>query len=162
PRMGFSRDGKQILLFLNGDSRREEAWLMPYPADAGHPPHRVLQTLRSAGTPGFDWMPDNRHIVLYMDVGESTQLWIAGTRAEDRYALTSGTEGRVSPAVSPDGSHLLYLGLDQAADVVSIDAGTAAVQPLITTDRNESMPAWAAHRPVLTYVTNRNGPAEIW
>jgi eukaryotic-like serine/threonine-protein kinase len=162
PQLGFSRDGKQILLFVNGDARREEAWLMPYPPDSAHPPHRVLQTLPTLGTPSFDWMPDNRHVVLSMNAGDSSQLWMADTRSEDLHALTSGVESRVAPAVSPDGSRLLFLGLAEAADVVSIDLATAAVHPLIATDRNESMPAWAAHQPVLAYVTNRNGPAEIW
>jgi Tol biopolymer transport system component len=37
-----------------------------------------------------------------------------------------------------------------------------ATEPLIATDRDELMPAWAAKKPVLVYVTNRNGPQEIW
>jgi Tol biopolymer transport system component len=32
----------------------------------------------------------------------------------------------------------------------------------MATERSESMPAWALNQPVLTYVTNRNGPTEIW
>jgi eukaryotic-like serine/threonine-protein kinase len=162
PQLGFSRDGKQILLFVNGDSRREEAWLMPYPPDPAHPPHRVFESLPTLGTPSFDWMPDNRHAVLSMNAGDSSQLWMADTRSEDLHALTSGVENRVAPAVSPDGSRLLFLDLAEAADVVSIDVATAAVHPLIATDRNESMPAWAARQPVFAYVTNRNGPTEIW
>jgi Tol biopolymer transport system component len=114
---------------------------MPYPPDPARPPHRVLQSLPTLGTPSFDWMPDNRHVVLSMNAGDSSQLWMADTRSEDLHALTSGVESRVAPAVAPDGSHLLFLGLAESADVVSIDLATAAVHPLIATDRSESMPA---------------------
>jgi Tol biopolymer transport system component len=135
---------------------------MPYPPDPAHPPHRVFESLPTLGTPSFDWMPDNRHVVLSMNAGDSSQLWMADTRSADLHALTSGVENRVTPTVFPHGSRLLFLGLAGAADVVSIDLTTAAVHPLIATDRNGSMPAWAAHEPVLAYVTNRNGPSEIW
>ena len=47
-------------------------------------------------------------------------------------------------------------------DIVSVDLATAAVHPLIATERDEVMPAWAAKQPALVYVTNRNGPPEIW
>src|SRR5262249_20955330 len=40
PVLAFSPDRKQILLFMNSADRgREEAWLIPYPADSSHPPH---------------------------------------------------------------------------------------------------------------------------
>jgi hypothetical protein len=65
PKLRFSPDGKRILRLLNGDRRREEAWLLPYPADSSHPPKRVLANLGSTdGTPELPWMPDSRHVVL--------------------------------------------------------------------------------------------------
>ncbi len=42
PTLKFSPDGKQILLIRNNGSG-EEAWLMPYPANAADPPHLILQ-----------------------------------------------------------------------------------------------------------------------
>jgi Tol biopolymer transport system component len=162
PRLGFSPNGKQILLLMN-DAGDTAAWLLPYPADASHAPHRVLETLASLDTPQFGWMPDNRHVVLSLDRGVgASQLWMADTRSEEHYALTSGTEARLMPKVSPDGSKLLYLGTSAKSDVVSIDPATATVHPLIATGRSQGMPAWAARQPVLAFVTNRNGPAEIW
>ena len=43
-----------------------------------------------------------------------------------------------------------------------MDLATAAVHPLLATERDEVMPSWAAHKPLLAYVTDRNGPQEIW
>jgi hypothetical protein len=45
---------------------------------------------------------------------------------------------------------------------VAVDLSSAAVHPFIATERNELMPAYAAHKPLLAYVTDRNGPQEIW
>ena len=44
----------------------------------------------------------------------------------------------------------------------SVDLERARVRPLIATERNEMMPAWAAKQAALIYVTDRNGASEIW
>jgi eukaryotic-like serine/threonine-protein kinase len=164
PQLGFSPDGKQILFYFNAARGREEAWLMPFPPDPAHPPWKVLTTLdASNGTPSFSWMPDNRHLVLGLAPAEgNTQLWMADTRSEERYAITSGTESRGVPRLSPDGSRLLFSSGSASADIVSVDLATAQVDPLIATERYEAMPAWAAKEPILAYTTDRNGPNEIW
>ena len=164
PQVGFSPDGKQILFFVNAARGHEEAWLMPFPPDPAHPPRKILTTLdASNGTPSFNWMPDNRHLVLGLAPPEgNTQLWMADTRSEERYAITSGTESRGFPVVSPDGSKVLFSSGSASADIVSVDLATAQVSPLIATERYEAMPAWAAKEPILAYTTDRNGPNEIW
>jgi Tol biopolymer transport system component len=165
PKLKFSPDGKQILLLMNGGRQREEAWLLPYPANPSKPPRMVFPGLKSfAGTPVFCWMPDSRHVLLSLvGAGEgSEQLWLADTVSGERHALTSGTTGRSSPAVSPDGQRIVFREGTGSHDIVSVDLATAAVHPLIATERNELMPAWAANKPLLAYVTDRNGPQEIW
>jgi serine/threonine protein kinase len=60
----FSQDGKSILLFRLGDDHHPEFWVLPYPAGT-KPPRRILQKLPYVAQDlAFDWMPDNRHIVL--------------------------------------------------------------------------------------------------
>ena len=165
PKLKFSPDGKQMLLLLNAGRQREEAWLLPYPPNPARAPRRVLADLRSAGgTPGFCWMPDSRHVVLSLaGAGEDAeQLWIADTVSGEYHALTSGTANRSAPAVSPDGQKLIFKETTGSFDIISVDLATAAAQPLIATERDELMPSWAARKPLLTYVTNRNGPQEIW
>jgi Tol biopolymer transport system component len=165
PKMRFSPDGKQILLLLNGGRQREEAWLLPYPADPARPPRRVFANLQpSDGTPGFCWMPDSRHVVfsLALPGGDSLQLWLADTDTGEYHALTSGTANRISPAVSPDGQRIVFREDSGSYDIVAADLASAAIHPLIVTERDELMPAYAARKPLLAYVTNRNGPPEIW
>ncbi len=163
PQLKFSPDGKSILLLIN--RKREEAWLLPYPPNPSRPPRQVLSNLESLdGTPEFSWMPDSRHIVLSLatTANGSSQLWMADTRSAERFALTSGTTARLAPAVSPDGSKLIFAETTGNFDIVSVDLATATAHRMMSTARNQSMPTWAAKQPLLAYVTNRNGPDEIW
>ena len=165
PKLKFSPDGKQILLFLNGGRQHEEAWLLPYPANPAKPPRMVFPDLQSfGGTPAFCWMPDSRHVLLSLaGAGDaSEQLWLADTVSGEHYALTSGTASRSGPAVSPDGQRIVFRESTGSYDIVSVDLANAAVHPLIATERDELMASWAANKPLLAYVTDRNGPQEIW
>jgi serine/threonine protein kinase/Tol biopolymer transport system component len=163
PVVKFSPDGKQILLLRN-DQDGETAWLLPYPADPSNPPRRILEHLsQSAGTPMASWMPDNRRVVLTMATGSRpSQLYLADTVSGAFSVLSSGTTAQAAPAVSPDGRKLIFEEWGSEADVVSMDLTTAAVTPLLATSRAEDMPAWAANGSALAYVTDRNGPSEIW
>jgi serine/threonine protein kinase/Tol biopolymer transport system component len=164
PTVKFSPDGKQILLIRNSDNTGEEAWLMPYPADATKPPHRILQGLPAfGGTPQFSWMPDNRHIVLSTTPGGApAQLYMADTVSGAFAVFSGGTRAQILPAVSPDGSKLVFVEPATDYDIVSVDLAAAAVTPLITTQRSEQMPAWASRESALVYVTDRSGAPEIW
>ena len=164
PKLEFSPDGKQILLLRNANAG-EEAWLMPYPANAAKPPHHILQGLPAfAGTPSFSWMPDNRHVVVSTTTGAAApwQLYVADTVAGDFAVFSSGTTSQASPAVSPDGTKLVFEESADDYDIVSVDLTTAAVTPLIATQRSEMMPAWASSQPALVYETDRSGEPEIW
>ena len=164
PIVRFSPDGKQILLLQNTGAEGEEAWLMPYPSSAANPPHRILQGLLTFNyTPTASWMPDNRHVVLsYGPSAAPRQLYLADTVSGAFTVVSSGTRAQDSPAVSPDGSKLVFLESETDGDVVSVDVGTAVVTRVIATQRVEQMPAWAARESALVYVTDRNGEMEIW
>jgi serine/threonine protein kinase/Tol biopolymer transport system component len=166
PSLKFSPDGKSILLFQDaGVGRSREAWLMPYPANPARPPRRVLPNLPNyGGTPTFCWMPDSRHIALSLNPtpGGSRQIWEADVPSGKRYAILSGTTSAWLPAVSPDGRKMLFTEQVTNYDIVSAGIDGSVPKTLIATDRNELMPAWAAKQPVLAYVTDRNGPQEIW
>jgi len=161
PTVKFSPDGTQILV-LRDAGAGEEAWLMPYPANTANPPHRILQGL-PMGRTTFSWMPNNRHVVVSASRGMAPpQLYIADTVSGAFAVLSSGTTPQRSPAVSPDGSKLVFVEAPTDFDVVSMSLATAGVAPLIATTRNENQPAWAAHESAMVYVTDRTGFAEIW
>jgi serine/threonine protein kinase len=164
PNLKFSPDGKQILL-IRDTNAGEEAWLLPFPSGSGKPPHRILQTLPAlASTPTFSWMPDNRRVILsaVSTLGAPPQLYLADTVSGEFAVLSNGTTAQALPAVSPDGTKLVFLEAASDYDIVSVDLATVAVTPLIATQRSEQMPAWALKEAALVYVTDRSGQGEIW
>ena len=92
PIVKFSPDGKQILLLRNTGAG-EEAWLMPYPANAANPPRRILQGVSNfTSTPTASWMPDNRHVVLSASPSAAPrQLYLADTVSGTLTVISSGT-----------------------------------------------------------------------
>ncbi len=166
PVMAFSPDRKHILLFINsGDRGREEAWLIPYPADPASPPRLIFQDFPTwTGTPNFSWMPDSRNIVVSLrtDPGSANQLFVADTISGKRSPLTGQTTSMLAPRVAPDGDRLIFAEPSGSLDIATVSVDTAVPHRLIATERNESMPAWALNQPVFTYVTDRAGPLEIW
>jgi Tol biopolymer transport system component len=159
----FSPDGNSILLSFTSRTGFE-AWLIPYPPDRGRPPRKVLPEASAHGGIGsFSWMPDSRHVVLSFQpsLATSRQLWMADVIKGKLRALTSGGTFRGFPAVSPDGQRIVFTERGSDFNVVSATLD-GSVRPLIATGRSEQMPAWAAKQPVLVYVTDRNGPSEIW
>jgi serine/threonine protein kinase len=164
PWLRFSPDGRHMLLNRNGGSGEEETWLLPYPASPANPPRRVaLQLTAVSGTPTFSWMPDNRRVVLSVNrAGVSGQLYLGDTVTGEVALLSSGTAPYRVPAVSPDGTRVAFVEDSGDYDIVSADLTTAAVTPVIVTQRSEQMPAWAMTASALVYVTDRNGTPEIW
>ncbi len=164
-RIRFSPDGKIILVFVKGDRGRDEIWRMPYPPDPRNPPKLAFPDLASyGGAPGFAWMPDSRRLVFSLSATPEapTQLWLGDLASGKRMALTSGAGAHVSFAVSPDGTKIVFTEYTGSFDVISLDLERAVPQRWIATERSESMPAWAADGHALVYVSDRNGPYEIW
>jgi len=163
PALSFSPHGDSILLLFDDFiSKTRQAWLLPYPADPKRPPRPVLPKLPGYGfIPSFGWAPDSRHIVLSLGMTLG-QLWEADVVSGKRRLALGETGHAIQPAVSPDGRRILFTQQVTNYDIVSAFLDGSAPVPLIATERNELMPAWAAKQPVLVYVTDRNGPQEIW
>ena len=165
PTLRFSPDGKQLLLLINRGPNGEEGWLLKFPEAGAAGVRRIEPPLRTySGTPSMSWMPDNRRVVMGLQdaPSKSEQLWMMDTQSGARHPLTSGTRATFGPSVAPDGNTLVFREGTGNYDLVSVDVASGTATTLLATDRDETMPAWAAAENVLVYVTNRNGPHEIW
>jgi eukaryotic-like serine/threonine-protein kinase len=163
PRLRFSPDGKQLLLIRAGDSGTEEFWLLPLPAGSGTP-RRILKTLpHEQGTPPFDWMPDNRHIIVATTKGvdATRHLYLADTESDLWQQITQGTGYEDTPSVAPDGS-ILFAERTTDYDILSMSLTDGTTQPLIVTARSENMPSWASKADSLVYCSDRLGTQDIW
>ncbi len=170
PAMSFSPDGSKVLLSILGPTATEkqavhEWWLIPYPEGSGYRPRRVLQTLPSpTNIPRFSWMPDSRHVVISMATRSQAaiHLWMADTESDAYSLLTSGLDSQIRPAVSPDGQKVIFADVRTDFDLEEVPLTGGTPQTLIATSRWEFDPAWSPVARELAYVTDRDGPQEIW
>jgi eukaryotic-like serine/threonine-protein kinase len=162
PQVAFSPDGRKIFLSRSGDVDRPEMWLLPYPMGSGQP-RQIFSALVAGYTPHLSWMPDSHHAVLSMNMDlEPDHLWMADTASETLQPLTHGAHIERDPALSPDGRTLIYAEHTKQFDLASISVEDGAVHMLTTGGHAEHKPAWAAHQPKLTWVSERSGLSEIW
>jgi Tol biopolymer transport system component len=164
PGLEFAPDGSKILLWYTGEkvgAAEQEVWILPFPPGRGKP-RRVLTNLppHSVLTAG-SWMPDSRHLVVGLFTGDHSHLWLADTESNDAYQITTGISSVFSPGVSPDGKTLVLRKFEGILNVISVSLVDGKVQTLVGTE-NARMAAWASKAQALAYVTDRNGPMEVW
>jgi eukaryotic-like serine/threonine-protein kinase len=163
--MKFSPNGKKLLLARTGDSGDEEAWLLPYPPGKSAP-HLVFRHFPpQRRVPDLSWMPDNRHVAAALRHGgpaANPHIWIADTESDDSYQITEGTDAQSSVAVSPNAKGVVYSDSKYDLDIITVSLSDGNATKLIASEVRERMAAWAARTNKLAYVTNRNGPSEIW
>jgi Tol biopolymer transport system component len=160
----FSPDGKKLLFIIGGIDARQDVWLLPFPDGTKRPRRLRLPVPGLFGAPSFDWMPDSRHIVISLATAADLpkHLWMADTESADFMPLTGGAESQIFVLVAPDGKSLIYLQYVPKFSVVSVSVHDGATKALIDTGREESMSSWSADTAKLVWVSNRNGPYEIW
>ncbi|MBL8300286.1 MAG: PD40 domain-containing protein [Rhodanobacteraceae bacterium] len=123
---------------------------------------RQLTRLR-ARIRGYDWLPDNRHILLSSDHSGAQSLFLLDTESGDLANL--GVAGGSYPAVSR-GRGLAVFQQDNA-DVnlqsFRFDAAVdAAGEGIASSTRSESWPAFAPNDDRLAFVSNRGGDSQLW
>ena len=109
-------------------------------------------------------MPDSRHIVVSMATTRQagSQVWMADTQSDAFWPLASGLADEVQPAVSPDGRKVIFDDEHTDYDIEEAPLSGGPPQPLIATDRWEFDRDWPPAAQQFVYVTDRNGPQEIW
>ena len=109
-------------------------------------------------------MPDNRHIVISLAAGQNPghHLSIADIESNELTPLTIGNQDELYPSVSPDGRSLIYEQDLSGWDVVSVSVDDGSTKTVIGIGRKDVMAAWSARQAKLAWVTDRNGPEEIW
>jgi len=164
PSITWTPDGKSVLFIRSSTNLEYQAWLLPYPIGNGQP-REVFPELKAAATSAnASFFPDSKHVVLAFaqELGSNMQLSLASTGSQRVTTLTAGVQSRAWPAVSPDGTRILYTQNQEDYDVVSVSLTDGSMQPVVVTSRIEEMPDWAPTAKRMAYVTNRSGDEEIW
>jgi Tol biopolymer transport system component len=167
----FSPDGSKLLVWTfgwilseTGQLNANQFWLVSWPDGSAR---RVLSSLSTRGRSGavvFDWLPDNRHIVISLGGLDTTErhLWIADTERDRIEPLTNGHTSESSPAVSPDGSRIAFTVEEANFDLVTIPLDGGEPATILATARNELDPAWSKDGQHYAFVTDRSGRLELW
>lgn len=158
----FAPDGKKAVLLYTGVKQEPEAWVLPFPPGSSQPRRTLTEIPTRNVLQGASWMPDSRHLVISMSAGGNDHLWLADTDSNRAYQITTGTSSESDAGVSPDGKTVAFNKSDVNLNVISVSLVDDAIHMLVGTERNERMAAWAARAQELAYVTDRNGPMEVW
>jgi Tol biopolymer transport system component len=153
--VSFSQDGRSIALILDVTGGAQ-AWLLPFPPGRGAP-ERILRNHPPEASPDFAFLPDGRSAVLGLN-----HLWMTGVHTGNRRQLTNGVTTEDSPAVSPDGSKLLFAESHSDYMILSASLADGTVARVISSERPTGMPAWAANHDAFTWVGDRRGTNAIW
>lgn len=152
-----SPDGRRIA-FRRGAVPYSDIFVV----DAGGGAARQLTRLR-ARIRGYDWLPDNRHILLSSDHSGTQSLYLLDTESGDLANL--GIVGGSYPAVSR-GRGLAVFQQDNAdinLQSFRFDAAAdAAGEVIASSTRSESWPAFAPNDDRLVFVSNRGGDSQLW
>ena len=109
-------------------------------------------------------MPDGRHLLFSNRSGQgiSPHLWMADTLSSEKLQLTTGTGYELDPVASPDGKTILYAQKTWFAGVVSVLVEDGSTKIEIPTSPWNDEASWSSNHPKLAWVTERNGPIELW
>jgi Tol biopolymer transport system component len=158
----FSPDGTKLLL-VNLDTAGEfAAWLIPYPADPGHPPRRV-PTPQERFPPEFSWLPDSRHVVI-TQVSQAAPfggLWMMDVMTGWLTPISAGLAPQSDPDVAPDGSTVAFVAGTITFGLTELPLDGSPSRDLLATAAGEYSGAWVPGQRKIVYVTQRTGPEEI-
>jgi Tol biopolymer transport system component len=160
-KLGFSAVTRSV--DVAPEKRGWQLWILPLPD--GEPARRLQwwpdPVPRAAA---FTWLPDNRHIVLSLTsiTTPGSDLWMADLVGDRAWPMTRGPGSSSDPSASPGGDQVAFTTGESDYDVVEVPLAGGPPRPVLASSRNESDPSWSADGNLLAYVTDRNGPQEIW
>jgi len=117
---------------------------------------------------GIAWLAGGEELIVSASPGGSHQLW--RVRLSDGYVAWQPTTARgetIHPTVSAAGDLLVFRS--QVSDyniqmlpLLGADGRDLAPQPLVTSTRNDSAPAWSVNGDRVAFVSDRSGHPEMW
>jgi Tol biopolymer transport system component len=169
----FSPDGARIgAWFIRNSVTRPlgtgavpEFWILP---TTGGPPQLKPSVTKDYPSFGifaapFAWLADGRHIVSALPFPRpGVHLWVRDTESSASQLVTGGGSIESDPAVAPGGGRLAVTFQEANYDVYRLSLGERAIEPVLSSSRNEMDPAWSPVRSLLAFTTDRSGVDEIW
>jgi serine/threonine protein kinase/Tol biopolymer transport system component len=159
--ISFSRDGSKIAFQgKSGKDYKQQFLIISHPSGE----LRKLNAVVGKDCAGFNWMPDNRHIIFGGDpnIPHESHLWLLDTQADKLTPVTTGIQHELAPTVSPDGKKIAFASSIIQYDLIEVPLDGSAMRNMTNTPRNEKAPAWSSQGNQFAYVSDRNGSDVIW
>ncbi|HEY7499013.1 MAG TPA: protein kinase [Vicinamibacterales bacterium] len=168
--LAFSPDGRKLGVAGVGEMSNLEEWGRGWqfwiiPLDGGQP-YRRLESLADVAPreSRFDWLPDNRHIVLglHLLAPVRSHLYLADLDGNTAWPLTRSADAEQHPSTSPAGDRIVFVRGEPDFDLIEVSLLHKGVRSPLSTARNESDPSFSPEGREYAYVTDRRGQDEIW
>ena len=158
----FSPDGSRIGLSSYSKGGDVAFWLLDWPDGKRTNQRLAFQARAFSRAPGFDWMPDSRHVIMSFD----RNLWLGDVETGKLEKLSAHLGARtlesMSPSVSPDGRSIVFSFGDTDYDIVEIPLDGSRPKPFLATTRIEYSPSWSASGDRLAFISRPLMENEIW
>jgi len=160
----WAPDGAKLLVAFRGLDG-PQLWWAPWP-DGTVSPRRILDQFAPDTVLTFSWFPDSRRIAAAPFPREFTLnrkqgIWSVDTVTGEATPITAGNVPEQFPAVSPDGTKLVYTAGGADYDLVEIPVDGSQPRPLLASRRWEAWGAWSPVTQEFAYVTDKRGELEI-
>lgn len=104
-------------------------------------------------------------MVFVRGTGRSADLYLANGDGTNEVELTSNNAFEDDPALSPDGTRIVFVADydgDETVSIYSMKIDGTGVAPLIHGNGDNYDPAWSSDGRYLAFTSNRNGVAQVW
>ncbi len=109
--------------------------------------------------PGIGWSPSSDRIALAAKAGEHDHLFVIGVKdGEVEKDLDFDLDGLFSPAWSPTGDRIAFVGLkDGASDIYYVDLSDESIHAVTSDPFSDTDPSWSPDGEKLVFISDRGG-----
>lgn len=154
----WSPDGKRLAMVLSKDGNTEL-----YLRDIdGKNPVRLTKNRFGDTSPSFS--PDGQQIAFVSDRGGVPQIYVMSVAGGEANRLSFQGGSSYDPAWSPDGKYIAYVvqTRSEGFEIYVMNADGSNPRQLTSSEGSNESPSWSPDSRNITFMSTRNGRAEIW
>jgi serine/threonine protein kinase/WD40 repeat protein len=163
-----SPDGRSLAFVRTGNVGTSSLYVLPLSSDGGPDGEPRPIPIDAAAVTSPAWTADGRDLICAAGAPyfTSLRLWRVPVSGEGEAAPLPFGEDGYRPAVARAGHRLAYVFQSKTdSDIFRVDldgSGNAALEPFISSTREENLPAWSPDGSRIAFGSARSGAQEVW
>jgi Tol biopolymer transport system component/predicted Ser/Thr protein kinase len=145
---GFSPDGSRLAVSKGG-----VPWLLTFPSGEA----RRFAIVAN----GTSWMPDSRRLVVVSLPGPNMTLSMLDTATGTARVIYLSAYSLLTPAVSPDGHRIAFMGGDVSWELAEIQVPSGRVRTMPSAGGVSWWPAWAPSGTHYAFIADRSAQPSV-